>query len=132
MLDFVRPLSYPLITGTTMPSTKERSETISIKFPNYPSYSLNVPSQNLKTENLIFTLESIVYLFDRYFPDAANANLTVSLVPYEDAPICFRELNLIYLNTQTTSWAQAAYQFSHKLCHFMIPSKVKNELRWLE
>ena len=43
-----------------------------------------------------------------------------------------RKLKIILLNTTIDFWNQAAYQFSHELCHMLIPKNVIDELRWLE
>lgn len=99
-----------------------------------PLFRLEVPDSEPKFifKNFVFTLDSIVHLFKLYFPEISKQNLTISISSETDSPICFRQIGLIILKTDKLHWAQAAYQFSHELCHYMIPQDVSPRLRWLE
>ena len=41
-------------------------------------------------------------------------------------------VNLIYLSSNSGRYQQQIYQFSHELCHMMVPSGVESDFRWLE
>lgn len=83
-------------------------------------------------DGFIFTLKCIVQLFDEYFPQNESRSLIVTLNHSNDSPICYRQDGIILLNTDSPYWTQAAYQFSHELCHYMIPDDVCEKLRWFE
>lgn len=104
-----------------------------IKFTSVPSFRLLVPEGEASADykNLSLTLDSICLLFSNYY-DIKTRKLNIILLISGDTPICIREKQLILLNTNSTSWCQAAYQFSHELCHYIIPNDVTENLRWLE
>ena len=103
-------------------------------FKHAPLFRFAVPDNKNKNDfsNFVFTLDSIVYLFELYFPELATKELTVFNNPENDTPICFRTLKQIYLNSDSFFWSQAAYQFSHELCHYTIPFDVAPNLCWIE
>lgn len=99
-----------------------------LPFDTHKQYFFETEQDNL--QELLFTLDSICTLFDKYFAPT-GLPLTVAIRTGKD-PECIRPLHRIYLNTQHLNWCQAAYQFAHELCHYMIPYDVCKNLRWLE
>lgn len=101
-------------------------------FNHYPNFKLETDKPFSVVENLIYTLDSVTYLFTRYFPEALNRPLTVSIINDDAFPVCYREPKTIILNTFPEYWCQAAYQFAHEFCHYMIPYDVCTNMRWFE
>ena len=99
---------------------------------NHPNIAFKYNYLDGNFHDFLFTLDSVVELFGKYFTNMSDKQLTISLQKTSPAPMCIRQANLIYLNTEYNLYAQAAYQFSHELCHFMIPKDVTAELRWFE
>ena len=69
---------------------------------------------------------------DTFGPAAVRAHPTLAVVYAEDGPVTFRENCLIFLSSRGKYYLQHMYQFAHELCHFMVPSGVCQEYRWLE
>lgn len=61
-----------------------------------------------------------------------DSHPTLIVLHHLDVPITFRAQNLIYLSSCDTFYLQHIYQFSHELCHFMVPSEVCAPYRWFE
>lgn len=61
-----------------------------------------------------------------------NSHPTVSVLYTCDAPQTFRANKLIFLSSTGSYYLQHIYQFSHELCHFMVPSEVCAAYRWFE
>lgn len=99
-----------------------------------PTFQLQIPECENETTvaPLVFTLDSVAYLLSRFIPTIKSKSLTIVLCRDNKFPQCFREIKLIFLNCGIYSWAQAAYQFAHELCHYAIPYAVHPKLRWLE
>lgn len=70
--------------------------------------------------------------FDVFGADVVNAHPTLAIIPTSDNPVTFRKLNLIALSSKGSYYLQHIYQFSHELCHFMIPHDVCAPYRWFE
>lgn len=62
---------------------------------------------------------------------ASHPFLTVRYRANEE-PETFRPQNLIYLSSSDAYYLQHIYQFSHELCHFMVPAEVCPPFRWFE
>lgn len=62
---------------------------------------------------------------------AAHPELTVQH-RFSDKPQTIRPQNLIYLSSCDAFYLQHIYQFSHELCHFMVPGEVCAPYRWFE
>lgn len=103
-------------------------------FQYIPAFRFEVPKQEKENTvaGLVFTLDCVAYLFANVNPAIGTKPLTVTIVKNQDSPICIRESNLILLDCGIFSWAQAAYQFAHELCHYSMPKSVHPKLRWLE
>lgn len=103
-------------------------------FTFIPQYRLYVPSGESETSiNILsFVLDCVSFLFSLYVPAIKEKPLTVFIRCGEYDPQCFREGRAIFLKCQISSWAQAAFQFAHELCHYSIPGNVPENLRWLE
>ena len=94
----------------------------------------HLKASNIEGTTILFVLNSICSLFQEHFPEAKNklADLTVFLCKEGEEPICYRKSQKIFLYADILSFSQAAYQFSHELCHYMIPDTVCQNLGWLE
>ncbi len=103
-----------------------------IRFSDHPGCYLYSEYDFRKADNFLVVLDGIISLFDLYVPTENETRLRVSLVRSEDSPCCFRGTREIYLNTDIQYVSQAAYQFSHEMCHYRIPFIVAENLRWLE
>lgn len=100
-----------------------------LSFDTHKQYFFETDQPDL--QRLIFTLDSIATLFDKYF-DSTKSFLIVSIWRNEESPMCVRSNHRIFLNVNPFIWNQAAYQFAHELCHYMIHDNVCDNLRWLE
>ena len=69
---------------------------------------------------------------DVFGADVVNAHPTLAIIPTTDVPMTFREYNLIALSSKGRYYLQHIYQFSHELCHFMVPDAVCMPHRWFE
>lgn len=105
-----------------------------VPFKNINTYKFNVPNDESKHsyDSLIYTLESVAYLFSRYFPTLGEKPLIVLINDSISNPIAYRTSGMILLHTRPERWSQAAYQFAHELCHYMIPDDSPERLKWLE
>lgn len=105
-----------------------------ITLKNANSYYFLIPDNESKRsyENLVFTLDSIVYLFKKFFPNLDKTDLFIINDKNLKNPMCFKTKKIIFLTCSSDLWCRAAYQFAHELCHYMIPNEVCTNLRWLE
>lgn len=101
-----------------------------MQLPQVPSFRLQVPET--ASDGFVQTLSSLAHLFCQVIPEVGNRTLTIIIDPEQECPICYREQEKIYLNSEPQSWCQAAYQFGHELCHYAIPAAVHPKLKWLE
>lgn len=103
-------------------------------FALIPQHKLRIPSGESEAaiDAFSFVLDCVSFLFSVYVPAIAEKPLTVSIRCGAHDPQCFRAGHEIFLNCQIFSWAQAAFQFAHELCHYSIPGDVPGNLRWLE
>ena len=84
-------------------------------------------------ENIAHVLNEVRTVFlDVFGNDIVNSHKILSVISTEDMPITFREYNLIFLSSKGLFFNQHIYQFSHELCHFMVPGEVCESYRWLE
>ena len=56
----------------------------------------------------------------------------LSVFSSSEGPSTFRRHNLIFLSSTGRYYLQHIYQFSHELCHFMVPDNVCSAYRWFE
>lgn len=61
-----------------------------------------------------------------------EAHPFLSVLQDQDGPITFRKHYLIFLSSKGLYHLQHIYQFSHELCHFMVPDEVCKTYRWFE
>lgn len=61
-----------------------------------------------------------------------EAHPLLTVVQDQDGPITFRKHHLIFLSSKGLYHLQHIYQFSHELCHFMVPDEVCKTYRWFE
>ena len=65
-------------------------------------------------------------------PETVNSHPTLAVISMSEGPMTLRELNLIALSSKGARYLQHIYQFSHELCHFMVPGNVCGPYRWFE
>lgn len=99
-----------------------------------PSYRLEIPYGETaeSCQEFACVLECITLLFKQHIPEVGTKPLTITIKHGDDYPQCRRDLQTVFLDTVPTEYSQIAYQYSHELCHYIIPADVTNELRWLE
>lgn len=56
----------------------------------------------------------------------------LAVIHSDEGPQTFRCNELIFLSSQGEHYLQHIYQFSHELCHFMVPAEVCSPYRWFE
>lgn len=76
-------------------------------------------------------LLSVYQVFIPCFQDTMS-NRDVLVVHSAGQPVTYRSQCTIHLSAHDLFWCNYAYQFSHELCHFQIPSSVPQQLRWFE
>ncbi len=105
-----------------------------IPFNEARGFQFKVPEYevNCHYENLVYTLDSVVHVFKDQFPSRYFKTLTVSNPSPIGNPIIYNTKNIIYLNVNPLKLDQAAYQFAHELCHYLIPEAVALNLWWFE
>jgi hypothetical protein len=103
-----------------------------LKFPAHPGTYFYSDADIHRADNFITVLDCLMTLFDRYVPGIPGQPLNIKIERSADSPACFRNLKEIHLNTELQYVSQAAYQFSHELCHMRIPFFVGEDLRWFE
>lgn len=83
--------------------------------------------------NIANVLRLVKGEFDIIFgSEIVNSNQKLSVYYRPEGPMLLRSKHFIYLSSTKGFYLQHIYQFSHELCHFMIPSKVCLSFRWLE
>lgn len=76
-------------------------------------------------------LLSVYRVFIPCFQETMNLH-DVLIVHSADHPVTYRSQGVILLSAHDRFWCKYAYQFAHELCHFQIPAKVPQQLRWFE
>lgn len=78
-------------------------------------------------------LLSVKRQFDILFGEEyVNSHKKLIVLHHPDGPETFRHDGLITLGQKITNGANIAYQFSHELCHYMVPQGVCENYRWFE
>ena len=81
--------------------------------------------------NIHQVLLSVYRVFIPCFQERMNLS-DVLVVHSADHPVTYRSQGTILLSVHDLFWCNYAYQFAHELCHFQIPSRVPQQLRWFE
>ena len=82
---------------------------------------------------IVRALSSVKQCFEIMFGNAyINEHLHLAVMHTDNVPITYRENSLIFINSQCCWPLQVIYQFSHELCHLMIPRRVSLRFQWLE
>lgn len=76
-------------------------------------------------------LNSVYQVFIPCFQETMNLR-DILIVHSAEHPVTYRLQGVILLSAHDLFWCKYAYQFAHELCHFQIPSKVPQQLRWFE
>ena len=69
---------------------------------------------------------------DTFGPDVVYAHPVLGVLPTVWNPQTERANFIIFLSSMGMRCNQHIYQFSHELCHFMVPEKVCEKYRWFE
>lgn len=106
-----------------------------IKLKKYPDISLDMDERNQKNLQALADLfEAIIKKMEFRFKSSPMLPLKIYVDPNANNPVCYTHQHKIVLSVTNSLYrAQAAYQFSHELCHWLIssPSDTSN-LKWLE
>lgn len=106
-----------------------------IKLKKYPDISLDMDERNQKNLQALADLfEAIIKKMEFRFKSSPMLPLKISVDPNANNPVCYTHQHKIVLSVTNSLYrAQAAYQFSHEFCHWLIssPSDTSN-LKWLE
>jgi hypothetical protein len=90
-------------------------------------FSLNIGA------NISNVLRLVKNEFESIFGKATvDSHPTLSVHHTNNVPQTFRTHRLIFLSAYGDYYLQYIYQFSHELCHFMVPSEVCDSFRWFE
>lgn len=108
----------------------------SLTNPNHSFFSHRsftfVSSDPAYGDRFVCVLDTVASAFDTAFPDVQKQSLSVMIRHSDEDPVCYKMCKLIFLDVDAGRWNQAAFQFSHELCHYMIPEGVPRDLKWLE
>lgn len=107
----------------------------SYSLKDFPQITLDCTTSNLlpgQIDNLLFVLHSVAHVTNISLPLVGIRPVVIIIDPTKKNPTCHRSLQKIYLSSPPTRWCKMAYQFAHELCHYVIPSEVPFNLRWLE
>ena len=109
---------------------------VSLTNPNHSFFSHRaftfVSSDPAYGDRFVCVLDTVASAFDTAFPDVQKQSLSVMIRHTDEDPVCYKVCKLIFLDVEPMYWCQAAFQFSHELCHYMIPEGVPRDLKWLE
>lgn len=111
---------------------KENNGVIQLKSVPSFQFQLSVGETIDSVQHFVYVLDCVSMLFQQQIPQIGQKSLTIVNYPHPNHPICYREQQLILLNTSRSAWSQIAFQFAHELCHYAIPNKVDSNLRWFE
>ena len=90
------------------------------------SYSLEMGQY---VARILFEIRDV---FTDIFGDyTVNAHPVLGVLPTQGNPQTERANSIIFISKNAT-YIQIIYQFSHELCHFMIPGEVSKSYRWFE
>ena len=79
------------------------------------------------------SFQAIKSQFEQLFgTDYVRTRPVISVLHHIDGPESFRENGIIVLSADISCGLQFAYQFSHELCHCMVPKTVPQRFRWFE
>lgn len=77
-------------------------------------------------------LHEIVFLEQEYFGTSIRPLRLENMPDCPKAPVTYRERQEIYVKCPESDPYRFAFQFTHELCHYLIPGEVAKHLRWLE
>lgn len=90
-------------------------------------------SDETVTTDLAIMFSEVRRIFIDLFQEAEiNSHEILTVLPAFTDQMTIREHNLIVISSNNEYPPQAIYQFSHELCHFMVPEKVCKTYRWFE
>lgn len=84
-------------------------------------------------ENITHVLCAVKKVFETIFgTDIVNAKGSLMIFYHNNNPVTYRSAKIICLSATSTYYMQYIFQFSHELCHFMVPNEVCDSFRWFE
>lgn len=81
------------------------------------------------TDVLCHVRKTFEMIFDQ---SLVNSHQVLSVFPATNCRQTIRPHRIIFISSVDPTFLQLIYQFSHELCHFMIPRDVCDKYRWLE
>lgn len=93
------------------------------------------------TEEIASVMSHVRRIFIKliFGANVVNAHPVLSVLPTSDDPEVFRLHTIIFINFDVLTsvpdnqkFLPLVYQFSHELCHFMVPSDVCENYQWLD
>lgn len=84
----------------------------------------------MKIANVLGLVRSV---FEELFgEETVNSHPILSVLYSADGPIIYKRNHLIFLSSSGDNYLEHIYQFSHELCHFMIPPHLCYHYLWFE
>ena len=81
---------------------------------------------------MITITDELIMIYTNYSGELPRAFHLVNDYSNNRFPMTRRDINTIFVNCPTFYANQFLFQLSHELCHWMIPSDVPTNLRWIE
>lgn len=81
---------------------------------------------------LLNITNQLIELYEDFFGMKMRPFHLINYYDNDDYPMTVREKNIIFIDCPYFNKNQFTYQLSHELCHWMIPVKIKHNLRWLD
>ena len=109
--------------------------TKSLQIKDFDNIRLEISSPGLTGTNIevpLFVLHSVAHVMNISLPISTAPSLKIIFEADRESPICYRAKQTIYLAAELIQWSRIAYQFTHELCHYVIPEDVHQNFRWLE
>lgn len=101
-------------------------------FPQF-LFDCNLDSvSRFAANDAVFVLDSVLHVMNISLPINSVPKTIVLFQKSHGHPTCYNNSNLIILSADICSWDQIAYQFTHEMCHRVIPNPISHNLRWLE
>lgn len=102
-----------------------------ISINSFPQIHFNCGKSDTADENMLLVIDTLLRVMNEVLP-IQSVSTTITIQKERECPACFKESDLIILNSNPSSWSRLAYQLAHEMCHTVIHGKVQQNLRWLE
>lgn len=101
-----------------------------VSTPNYTFSTLLHAPVNLGHFSVV--ISELIDLHTHYYGIHPNRFKLINDYSNSNYPMTCRDRKTIYVNCRYFYVPQFIYQFTHELCHWMIPENVTTNLRWFE